>query len=52
MLLGTDFLKQFSTGLSQVPLKSTGVVPPKSMKEQIVADPESFGKAHPSYIFG
>lgn len=42
MLLGLDLPKQFSAGLSQVPLKSTGVIPPKSMKEQSVADSESF----------
>lgn len=42
MLLGLDFPKQFSAGLSQLPLKSTEVIPPKSMKEQSVADPESF----------
>ena len=52
MLLGLDFPKQFSAGLSQLPLKSTGVIAPKSMKEQGIADSGSFGKAHPSFIFG
>ena len=52
MLLGLDFPKQLSAGLSQLPLKSTGVILLESVKEQSVADSESFWKIHPLCIFG